>query len=32
MRHALVQLGTIIGTDVADDILAAIFSTFCIGK
>lgn len=32
MRYALTQLGTIIGTDISDDILTAIFSTFCIGK
>lgn len=32
MRYALIQLGTIIGTDISDDILTAIFSTFCIGK
>ncbi|NGX55355.1 MAG: tRNA modification GTPase MnmE [Chlamydiae bacterium] len=32
IRNALQQLGTIIGTDVTEDILSAIFSTFCIGK
>nr|NGX53863.1 tRNA modification GTPase MnmE [Chlamydiota bacterium] len=32
IRNALQQLGSIIGTDVTEDILSAIFSTFCIGK
>lgn len=32
MRHALKNLGKIIGTDVTEDILSAIFSQFCIGK
>ncbi len=32
IRSALYELGTIIGTDVTEDILTAIFSTFCIGK
>ncbi len=32
MRSALKELGTIIGTDITDDILTAIFSKFCIGK
>lgn len=32
MRHALSQLGTIIGTNITEDILSAIFSKFCIGK
>ncbi|MBS0620722.1 MAG: tRNA uridine-5-carboxymethylaminomethyl(34) synthesis GTPase MnmE [Verrucomicrobia bacterium] len=32
MRHVLMELGTIIGTDITEDILSAIFSKFCIGK
>jgi tRNA modification GTPase len=32
MRHALNELGTIIGTNVTEDILSAIFSKFCLGK
>jgi tRNA modification GTPase len=32
MRRALLELGTIIGTDIAEDILSAIFSKFCVGK
>ncbi len=32
MRLALNSLGTIIGTNITEDILSAIFSTFCIGK
>lgn len=32
MRQALVELGKIIGTNVSEDILDAIFSKFCIGK
>lgn len=32
MRHALMELGTIIGTNITEDILTAIFSKFCIGK
>ncbi len=32
MRASLHELGAIIGTDVTEDILTAIFSTFCIGK
>src|SRR5581483_10549475 len=31
MRQALIELGTIIGTNVTEDILTAIFSQFCIG-
>jgi tRNA modification GTPase len=32
MRHCLLELGRIIGTDVTEDILSAIFSKFCVGK
>lgn len=32
MRKALSELGKIIGTNVTEDILSAIFSKFCIGK
>lgn len=32
MRSALNELGTIIGTNVTEDILSAIFSRFCLGK
>ncbi len=32
MRHALQSLGSILGTDITEDILSAIFSKFCIGK
>jgi tRNA modification GTPase len=32
MRECLEQLGKVIGTDVTEDILSAIFSKFCIGK
>lgn len=32
MRSTLVELGTIIGTNVTEDVLSAIFSRFCIGK
>ena len=32
MRHALQELGKVIGTDITEDILSAIFSKFCIGK
>ncbi len=32
MRKTLSELGTIIGTNVTEDILSAIFSKFCIGK
>lgn len=32
MRQTLNDLGKIIGTNVSEDILSSIFSTFCIGK
>lgn len=32
MRNALNELGTIIGTNVTEDILTSIFSQFCLGK
>ncbi|MEN9343730.1 MAG: hypothetical protein RLZZ453_517 [Chlamydiota bacterium] len=32
MRQALDHLGTIIGTNVTEDILSSIFSKFCVGK
>lgn len=32
MRQALRSLGTIIGTNITEDILTAVFSKFCIGK
>lgn len=32
LRAALNELGTIIGTNVTEDILSAIFSKFCLGK
>lgn len=32
MRTCLVELGQIIGTDITEDVLSAIFSTFCVGK
>ncbi len=32
LRAALYELGTIIGTNVTEDILSAIFSKFCLGK
>jgi len=32
MRHALNELGTILGTNVTEDILTSIFSQFCLGK
>jgi len=32
MRDCLKHLGVIIGTNITEDILSAIFSTFCVGK
>lgn len=32
MRQALSELGKVLGTNVTEDILSAIFSKFCIGK
>lgn len=32
LRAALNELGTILGTNVTEDILSAIFSKFCLGK
>lgn len=32
MRMALSELGKIIGTNISEDIISAIFSKFCIGK
>jgi tRNA modification GTPase len=32
MRKSLQALAQIIGTDVTEDIITAIFSTFCLGK
>lgn len=32
MRGALMNLGKILGTNISEDILTAIFSKFCIGK
>ena len=32
LRSALNELGTIIGTNVTEDILSSIFSKFCLGK
>lgn len=32
IKSALKELGTIIGTDITEDILNAIFSKFCVGK
>ncbi len=32
MRQCLNELGKIIGTNISEDILSAIFSKFCIGK
>jgi tRNA modification GTPase len=32
MRKCLFELGTILGINISDEILSAIFSKFCIGK
>ena len=32
MKSVLRELGTIIGTDITEDVLSAIFSKFCVGK
>ncbi|WP_410053482.1 hypothetical protein, partial [Enterococcus sp. 2CBP] len=32
MRQCLSELGKIMGTNITEDILSAIFSKFCIGK
>ena len=32
MRKTLTELGTIIGSNITEDILSAIFSKFCVGK
>ncbi len=32
MRKILVELGTILGTNITEDVLSAIFSKFCVGK
>ena len=32
MREALLALGTIIGTNITEDLLTSIFSKFCVGK
>lgn len=32
MRSTLLELGTIIGSNISEDILSAIFSKFCVGK
>lgn len=32
LREALYEMGTVIGTNVSEDILNSIFSQFCIGK
>ncbi len=32
MRNTLLELGKILGTNITEDILSAIFSKFCIGK
>ena len=32
MRQCLIELGKVIGSDITEDVLSAIFSKFCIGK
>lgn len=32
MREALIELGSIIGTNISESILTSVFSKFCIGK
>lgn len=32
MRQTLIELGTIIGTNITEEILSSIFSKFCVGK
>lgn len=32
MKTSLIELGKILGTNVTEDVLTSIFSTFCIGK
>lgn len=32
LRQSLIELGKILGTNISEDILSAIFSKFCIGK
>lgn len=32
IRHALAELGMIIGTNISEDILSSVFSQFCVGK
>ena len=32
MRQTLLELGKVLGVNISEDILSAIFSKFCIGK